>query len=219
MWGGSQPEEMPQGDIVRVGILEKKIISNVVSWEERNAVLTWSHLCCSSRHENQSIIQDKIPLHEVTNVFIEGSSPGRSIPRQPAEASADDEMRATLGRLAAEDSSKYISHGKDAPQVMVIRTELWGHNFGRTFFYRSVDDVAFEKWFHLVTSHVKHAKKRFEIDEAVHDKSELEKQVWKVRRKLRSIHDKNVVYQAGLTTMITLSFVCDIVEAVRPPPP
>ena len=212
-----EPEEMPQEDILRVGVLEKKIISNVVSWEARKAVLTKTHLCFSMKDETAML--EHIPLHEIINVFIEGQKPGQNKPRQPAEEGAADEMGGLLRSLSIDDAAKDVSSSKDAPQVMVIRTELWGHCFGRTFSYRCSDDKSFLYWYNFLTDAMRQAKQQYEEDEALQDKKGFEKQIWMARRVLRKVHDTNIVYQMALTTAITMSFICDIMEAELKPTP
>ena len=160
-----EPEEMPQEDILRVGVLEKKIISNVVSWEARKAVLTKTHLCFSMKDETAML--EHIPLHEIINVFIEGQKPGQNKPRQPAEEGAADEMGGLLRSLSIDDAAKDVSSSKDAPQVMVIRTEPWGHCFGRTFSYRCSDDKSFLYWYNFLTDAMRQAKQQREEDEAL----------------------------------------------------
>jgi len=51
------------------GVLEKKLISNVVSWQGRLGVLTQNRLCFSKLGDDEML--DDIPLHEICNVFIE----------------------------------------------------------------------------------------------------------------------------------------------------
>ena len=56
------------------GLLEKKILSSVVFWEARQACLTQSSLYFSIVGDD--FVCDEIPLHEITNVFIDGDAKG-----------------------------------------------------------------------------------------------------------------------------------------------
>ena len=168
------------------GLLEKKILSSVVFWEARQACLTESSLYFSI--VGDELVCDEIPLHEITNVFIDG------------EAKLD-------GKSGVGDGGT-----SEDKKTLVIRTDINGFNSGRTYIHRTKRPEDLLMWNRELNVAVRNAKVEHSYNQEIAGKSSLFRYVHSLRRGLRTIHEGKV-FQICVGIIILCSFALDIAEA------
>ena len=124
--------EMPKSeDVIKEGILMK--LTSQYEWKPMRAALTKSALCLA--RENEEILRDKIPLHEILDFRKR-----HDVPRH-----GDDDDKS--GQKVAKLSALFDSGSENSNLHMIqIRTKEDGYNSGRTYYFNSNDEESCNAW-------------------------------------------------------------------------
>jgi hypothetical protein len=157
--------EASDANCLKAAVLEKKIMGRIVSWQERQAVLTDSLLALGRRDEG--VMLDCILLHEITTV--------RYVIDHEADEAAAAEVLAKAAKEAQKDKRVSLKHAQsmnnptslkrwsDDDFAILITTDPDGNSAGRSYILRADSLEERNAWHDAIERQVKAACKAFSV--------------------------------------------------------